>query len=392
MRKLRPIIKEYYFKLGLYETYQIVTPDKVGQEISIMKPDTTESIQLFRIFKGIQSGFINIDFPAIKLYKFKDVKCYSNSDFIITSEGAVWPKYFHYNYTKNYPLDEMMVCENNGKLFIKRSNAKNRIDVAFSLLGAHCDVWSHNLSEYFTKLSMIEDALEDAHGKIIYVLVPEYKDKQLKEVIYTEIEKHSKLKPFVVQRNTSVEVKTLYFVERPSRFNDHSSYIEVGDSVQPKVVADIIKEKIVIPYIKKYDDGKIHHSKIFLARKGKYRNLENYAEVEDYFKNKGYIIVEPHKLTLQEKINVFKSAEYVVGPFSSAFSNIIFCKPGTKALMFSNYSRAFEGWLMMHQQHFDIDFLLVTGKDHYERSIPHCNYTIPIERIKEAAVAHGIPV
>ena len=235
--------------------------------------------------------------------------------------------------------------------------------------------------------------MDDAKCRVA-ILVPNYKDDQLKEVIYKEINKYTNVEIIIVNENEAVRTPIAYYVERPCKFTDHEDYVEIGDSVQPKIVSDIIKQNLVNPYLSSLSGlGTTPKYKLYLSRKnGKYRNLTNNDEVEQYFKDRGYFIFEPHTVSLEEKIRIFNNAEVIVGPFSSAFSNMIFSKFGTKVLMFTNYNRAFESWLCMHEQYFGMDMLLVTGQDTNTGNLAHCSYYIPLEKIERACKYHGIPV
>ena len=116
------------------------------------------------------------------------------------------------------------------------------------------------------------------------------------------------------------------------------------------------------------------------------------TEVEDFFRKEGYYFLEaPHKLSLKEKVRLFNSAEAIAGPYGSAFSNILFCKPKTKILVLSNYNRIFESWLSMHKKYFNLDMLWVTGFDDKTATNPsHCSFYMPLQKIKEAAKYLGI--
>ena len=367
-----------------------------GTKISVFKECTNETISLAPIYKNIQSGSFVIDWPEIALWKIKNAVVYNHSDFIKVENGIVWPKFFKANFINCIPKDSNLVSYSDHDVIIKRGKKQIKINTAYSLLGVYSDIWSHGTSEYFPKITEISSALSDYNGvEKLKVLVPNYSDKQFKDIMYEAIMSNPNVEIVEVEDDVEVLVETLYIMDRPARFNDHCDYVEIGDSTQPAKVAEVLRDKLVKPLLSRYGNEINSYTgsrKLYLVRRGTYRAMKNFHEVEEFFVGKGFVLVEPHKLSMAEKVAMFNNAEYIVGPYSSAFSNTIFCKPGTKALVFSNNSFSYEGYIVMHQQHFGIYVLRVTGTDIYENSLIHCDYFVPLDKIKDACEYHGIPL
>jgi len=76
--------------------------------------------------------------------------------------------------------------------------------------------------------------------------------------------------------------------------------------------------------------------KIYISRKnvpsGR-RPITNEDEVELLFKKHGYVTIEPQKLSIDDQISIYHSAEIIAGSTGAAFSNIIFCRPKTKLII-----------------------------------------------------------
>ncbi len=367
---------------GKYINYAFTEPDKIGKPFCVFKPETTETIKLMRVYGFIENGEFTINYPEIKLWIFENVSVFGRNDFIIKDQKVYWPKMYNYNFNKNIPHDYNLISYDNQNVIIREEKKNSIIDVAFSLIGVHAQIWSHSISEYYTKISMLASVL-NREKNIITVLVPDYKDQQLKKIIYDALSKYDKIVIRPVEDGEKISVKKLYFMERPAAFTDHETYVAIGDNAQPKIISDIINNNLVCPLTRNAKDD-LYPKKIFLPRRGKYRALTNNEEIELFFKEQGYYMLEPHKVTLEEKVKFFYNADVIVGSFSSAFSNLIFSKPGTKVILFSNYQRIFESWLAMHYQYFKIDMLFVTGQDLMKENSAHSNFYIPLDRIKSA--------
>jgi len=73
--------------------------------------------------------------------------------------------------------------------------------------------------------------------------------------------------------------------------------------------------------------------KIYLKRKGK-REIVNGTEIENYLESLGFEAVLCENYTIAEQAAIFNNADIVIGPHGAAFTNVVFCKPGTKVIEF----------------------------------------------------------
>ncbi|WP_144913056.1 glycosyltransferase family 61 protein [Mucilaginibacter frigoritolerans] len=73
--------------------------------------------------------------------------------------------------------------------------------------------------------------------------------------------------------------------------------------------------------------------KIYLKRTGK-RKLINQAEIEEYLESLGFQAVQCENYSVEEQVAIFQHADIVIGPHGAAFTNVVFCKPGTKVIEF----------------------------------------------------------
>lgn len=375
-------------KIGRVKIARIEKGNNLGEKVYVFKEKTIERVELQDIYQFSRNGSYEVEYPELDVWKFTNATVCSDSDFVAFDDGkAFWPKYYAHNYSKNIVRDKYLAKESNGLIYYRVPKVVHKVKSAFSLIGVHAHVWSHALSDYYTKLSVLDEVIDYSNDRIT-VLVPDYTDNQLKQIVYAELNKKD-VDILIVKWNEAVKAETLFFIENPGFFTDHEIAVEVGDNIQPKIVADIIKEQLVTPAIHNLVNKT--PIKLYLPRRGNYRTLTNNDEIEAFFKSQGFVFLEPHKITLEEKIQLFNSADVVVGPYSSAFSNLIFCNPGTKVLIMSNFYRAFESWLVMHKQHFGMDMLWVTGYDDKNAFNPaHCNYTISLQKVIDAAKYKGI--
>ena len=109
--------------------------------------------------------------------------------------------------------------------------------------------------------------------------------------------------------------------------------------------------------------------------------MKNIGAIEQFFKDKGFYFVEPHLLSFEEKVNLFYHAKEIVGPFSSAWTNVVFCKKA-KGLMFSPLCRTMDAYYGYISSLGMEKWLMVTGDD--SNQTIHSDYCISLEKIDTA--------
>ena len=74
--------------------------------------------------------------------------------------------------------------------------------------------------------------------------------------------------------------------------------------------------------------------RLYLSRRGITRRaLSNEGEVESLFSRRGFTIVQPEALSIEDQVRLFTHARIVAGPGGSALHNIVFSGPDTRMLI-----------------------------------------------------------
>lgn len=74
--------------------------------------------------------------------------------------------------------------------------------------------------------------------------------------------------------------------------------------------------------------------RLYLSRRGiGRRELTNEAEVEALFTRRGFTVVHPETLGIEDQVRLFAHARIVAGPGGSALHNIVFSRPDTRMLV-----------------------------------------------------------
>jgi len=72
--------------------------------------------------------------------------------------------------------------------------------------------------------------------------------------------------------------------------------------------------------------------RFYLKRVGKARPITNEPEVLEFFRRRGWGIVDTEALTQAQQIRLFSQAEMICAPHGAGLSNLLWCQPGCKVL------------------------------------------------------------
>jgi len=83
-----------------------------------------------------------------------------------------------------------------------------------------------------------------------------------------------------------------------------------------------------------------HQNRIYVSRSGR-RHVENEKELIDLLKKFDFIVIEDKQRSVEEQVEIYKNASFILGPHGASFTNIIWCEPGSHLFeLFSpNYIR-----------------------------------------------------
>lgn len=367
----------------------IIKADEAGQVVKTIKEESIEKVSINRVYGLIEGGEIDFIYPELNLMKYTNATVFTTSDFVLCEKGAVWDKYHTPQFTKIVPLDRDLLKRKNTLLYIRKPKSTYKIQIGYSLCGVHSHIWSHFLVQYLPKLYLLPDLLAMTDEKIT-VILPNYTDPQIREIVHTYLKKFNNVDILELNKREAVQCDVLYHIKNTATISDHAEYISPADLIIPRLVHESLKNNFLKDYLN--DENEVwdgnEGNKLFIARNSG-RNIKNYPVVEEYFRNKGYTVVSPHSVSLEEKAKMFRNASVIVGPLSSGFTNLVFCKEGTKVLQFANFQRIFDLYAGFLTEFTGSEILFITGMDESSKGI-HSSYCIPMEKIAMACEDLGI--
>lgn len=200
------------------------------------------------------------------------------------------------------------------------------IQVGIHLTGEHEANYFHWIVEVLPRLFLCEKLMTDKH-------VPLLISDGLHDNLYALLDSiRATERPLMrLQKNCHYFVERLIYPSDVARIFDTYDRAPGTDTVYLPVA--LLKEMAI--KIKNVSGAaKSRYGKrLYIKRTSSYRKLLNEAEIESQMLAKGFEIVEPGSLTVDEQIAMFSQARIIVGPSGAAMTNMLWCEPGTRMVI-----------------------------------------------------------
>lgn len=170
---------------------------------------------------------------------------------------------------------------------------------------------------------------------------------------YYTVSKIAELKsmPLLVDENipaSSKQALKIIAPEAPVIWINQDTKLEVDNLVIPsfhtfhpdtRELPYWIGAGISFPHLAFIRDKAYQHAKIvkpsrrlFIHRAVKHRSLENSAEIKRLLESYNFETIDPGAMDFIAQVELFASAQFIVGAAGAAFTNLIFCQPGCKVI------------------------------------------------------------
>ena len=314
MFKLRKIIQKYFKSLG-YALFKLLYGSINGK---ISQPNNSD----FIVEKIILDKSINY-----KVYRCKNSRLYTNTvhdaAVIIKNKILEGTSYQYRDNNKNSICEENIIFNIGTPRFLKKLNG-----TVFSLLtggGGNSNYW-HWLYDVLPRLYLLKKIID--FDKIDFFLFPALNKKfQIESLDILKIPKYKRISSLKYRHINSKEIIT---TDHP--YNILNDPFQDSDNI-PNWIVNFLKESF-LPSRKNNNLPR----KFFIDRKdapaahNKLRFIINENEVKDILRLHGFEPITLSDLSFMDQVSLFNNAEYIVGLHGAGFSNLAFCKKGTKVL------------------------------------------------------------
>lgn len=325
INRWRPLIK-----LNKFSEEKKISKWKLanGATVSTPKPE---------IFPLSESGFLvspheQYVYPEIFLAEIENAVIYGGSNLVLVDGRVVCHDL--YDFKRDYTSEEL-----HGRTLINSKSECIRwllhdktpelISEAATFVDSCATNYAHWLTEVLPRIVLFCDEEKFKHVPIV---VNDGLHRNIMESLFLVTGTDRKIITLPIGR--ALKVTRLYctsvtgyvpFERRSDRFTDHSH----GMFSPPAF--DKLRTHLVALGERNKDD--VWPDKIFLRRNSDIRKVTNAADLEKIAVAKGFIIVEPEKLTFFQQVQLFSNAKIIIGSSGAAMASIVFSSPATKIIV-----------------------------------------------------------
>lgn len=271
-----------------------------------------------------------IEIPNLSLYILENI--------LINVESSALTKKNKLYYEKisiNERFNDAHIKYHNHKYAVADMECHETIDEGFFLGGNGSYNWYHFMIEILPKVLFMKtiNCKTILISNVVYEYFP---------TMYEALTSMVNQKDYVVKilnHKKNYKVKKMFFINEINKMEFNKINPKIKNFTNSYFREDLLfefRKTLLEKHIIKEIDIKENYKKIFIWRESTHRIAKNRNEVLQFLESKGFQKINPAKLNLQQQIQVFNSAEIVVGTTGAAWTNLIFCKPNTKAVIFSS--------------------------------------------------------
>lgn len=294
-----------------------------GDRITIVEDAQARSVYQPEYFPQGDEKEYEFNSPAVYIAELKNVTVHGSSGLVFTEKKVLTD--ISANDTENrVQYRSGTIRRGNKKYFyVETSKDVDELDEAINLCGFAASNYYHLTLEILSRYEYVRRYVgdrnipvlldEDARrfpqyveliGKVLadakVIFVPEYKRIKCKNLIYPSM-------------NTWM----------PMNVRKRNDFRIADNLIAHSAITNI--QKAAKEYRLSQGDRKI-----FISRKNaSFSRIVNESEVAQLFKDNGYDVVCTEALTYRQQVELFSSARCIVGATGAAFTNVIYCNPGT---------------------------------------------------------------
>ena len=370
--------------------YQVVWLDNLSSEVVIKLREEFETFVYPPSYKQKQAK-LSVVAPEVILYKFNNALVTAGSSNIIVENKVIIERMQNIDDSNaNYSNDFVKEHDNDRAIVVP--NVKEELNTVFFLGGNGSWNYYHWIIEIVPKIQYYIEA--GLAKKKISLLVSE---QVLKTPSFLEILKKcllaydveiifmSEFKVYKVQNlyhinaPNNIVFNTRHVLSRPDFCYYRKESLEYVRKIGASILLDWQNNNVAKSELVSYD-------RIILARKKTAYRKFNQEEVIELLSTYGFRTVFMEDYSLAEQIHIFNMAKIIIGPSGAAWTNLVFAKPGLKAIswipeivkFFSAYST------LANLNDSSMEFLLTSSKDSKDY---HGDYHLELDILEKKLIS-----
>lgn len=363
----------YYVKFAASELEHVSDNNSCAVALHCAKP------QYFYQNYPLESVFKDLASPLI----LTEAKVIGSSNFVVTADRSVIYELHYNNKLGNYVYNDtaFFLITSRGFL-LKARGVRSPIENGIFLCGNFSSNYYHFLFEIVSKFWYLKQMK-------IPVEVPLLVDSDIKNVpqlneLLSRFNRDER--PVVyLEKGSQYSVNVLYFLPTvnfiPPDFL-HLNRLRYDDCAFNLGSLRFLRDTL-LPVSLSGSTAR----RIFLSRKfSRSRRRCNEEEVQRVFRKHGFEVFYPETMSIDSQIRLFNSAEFIAGVTGAAFTNLIFCRSGCKALCIQSCVIELSIFSTI-AKYVGVDFQYFVSHDsNYMTNDLHEKFTVNVEKLERVLV------
>lgn len=374
-RRWRPLTKlSDYTKIMEISTYKLVDAALVKTPELKVFPASDQSY--------LVSPHDGYRFPEIFVATINNAITYGGTNLILADDHVV--SHDLYDFGRDYTSEELhgrtLIDPKSSRIrWLLHDEAPEAIPVAATFVDACAANYAHWMSEVLPRVVLFCD---EERYKGIPIIVNDGLHKNIMESLFLLAGSDREIITLPIGR--ALVVDELYFTStagyvpferRTKKLSGHSHGLFsplAFERIRNHLNALVQKtEKEAWP------------EKIFLRRNSGARKVTNATELERVLVGRGYVIVEPEKLTFSEQVQLFSNAKIIIGSSGAALANMLFAPQNARIfiLISKNPDTSYWYWQNMACASGKIVSYVLGEKHASNSSGIHADFTVDVKNL-----------
>lgn len=347
--------------VGYVYSYYLARPQNLAESVEIIRPPKTidatyNGVADTKKVKHISNSVGPLKIDPRLVYSFDNVSIVSNN-----GNSTV--------YTGTLPFDPLTTHANinylpklNWKFYIYDLFTKSKTPdsrAAILISEKHELGYSHWLTEVVSQLSIIHElGYSKKQIDIILICGGNHKKTAIWQIESLEI---LNLVPDFVNPGGPLYVSKLFVPSYSALASKISSYPQPSDLRWIRERANNL--------IKKSTNGV---QRLYISRqKSGRRKISNLTEIEKILTDYEFEIIHPENLSFKEQIELFASAEVILGPHGGGLMNMIFATDALVIELLANHESCHHQFVLSNMLDHDYEFILCETVENSHNNIRH---------------------
>jgi capsular polysaccharide biosynthesis protein len=269
------------------------------------------------------------EFPPIYVMLLSGVKVVGGTNLVFIQDAVICHDL--YDWERDYTSEELhsrhlIDVKKKRMRLIQNDDAPLKITEAAAFLDATASNYAHWLTEVLPRIAVFCSVEQHANVPII---VDDDLHPNIMESLALVVGNDREIITLAVSRALNVDILHVTsmagyvpFERRNTKLlgHSHGQFSSLAFDLLRKKLLSFIDKRTLLDFPRK----------IYLRRKSEARKITNANEIEELLVDKGYVIVEPEKLTFLQQLALFSSVDEIVAPSGAALANLIFARPDAR--------------------------------------------------------------